>query len=101
MSSARAAFSRKRAPYSADWASSPRRRSSISSGSSRRSASGGGVAGSGEGMPVACAGRREDADAPVPDLVPEALDDDGAVGGDDTGCGLLIAEEREEVAGGK
>ena len=48
MSSARAAFSRNRAPYSAEDASSPRRRSSISSGSSSRSASGGGTSASGK-----------------------------------------------------
>ena len=48
MSSARAAFSRNRAPYSADCASSPRRRSSSSSGSSSMSASGGGTSASGK-----------------------------------------------------
>ena len=48
MRSARAAFSRNRAPYRADCASSPRSRSSISSGSSRRSATGGGMSASGK-----------------------------------------------------
>ena len=44
--------------------------------------------------------RREDAHAPVADLVAEALDDDRAVGRDDAGGGLLLAQEGEEVAGG-
>src|SRR5205823_9940280 len=47
----------------------------------------------------AAAERREDADAPVADLVPEALDDDRAVGGDDTRRALLLAQEREQVHG--
>jgi hypothetical protein len=38
--------------------------------------------------------RGEDADAPVADLVPKALDDDGPVRGDDTGGPLLLLEER-------
>src|SRR5581483_8046562 len=41
--------------------------------------------------------RREDADPPVADLVAEALDDDGAVGGNRAGCALLLAKERDEV----
>ena len=45
--------------------------------------------------------RREDADAPVADLVAETLDDDRPVRGDDAGRGLLIAEERDEVPGGE
>ena len=44
--------------------------------------------------------RREDADSPVADLVAEALDDDGAVGGDGAGCVGLVAQEGEQVAGG-
>ena len=42
--------------------------------------------------------RREDADAPVADLVAEALDDDGAVRRHGAGRVLLLAEEREQVA---
>ena len=42
--------------------------------------------------------RREDADAPVADLVAEALDDDGPVGRDDAGRRLLLAQEGDEVA---
>ena len=38
--------------------------------------------------------RREDADAPVADLVAEALDDDRAVGRDDAGRSGLLAEDR-------
>src|SRR6266498_3252575 len=41
--------------------------------------------------------RRQDADAPVADLVPEALDDDCAIRGNGAGRCLLIAEEREQV----
>ena len=41
--------------------------------------------------------RREDADAPVADLVAEPLDDDGAVGGNGTGRPLLLAQEGEQV----
>ena len=41
--------------------------------------------------------RRQDADAPVADLVAEALDDDGPVGGHGAGRRLLVAEEREQV----
>ena len=37
--------------------------------------------------------------APVPDLVAEALDHDGAVGGDDARRALLVAQERDEVRG--
>ena len=44
--------------------------------------------------------RREDAEAPVPDLVPEALDHDRPVGGEHAGRLLLLAQEREEVPGG-
>ena len=127
ISSARAAFSRKRAPYSADCASSPRTRSSISAGSSSKSSSGGAVSGVGEvqrdavvrpqrlhveverlaqtraqrhrpGRVHAAPERREDADAPVADLVAKALDDECPVGGDDAGCRLLLAEEGHEVA---
>src|SRR5262249_20487894 len=43
---------------------------------------------------------RQDADAPVADLVPEPLDDDRAIGGDDSRDRFLLAEEREEVPGG-
>ena len=45
----------------------------------------------------AAAERREDADAPVADLVAEALDDDRAVGRDGAGRVLLLAQEREQV----
>ena len=129
MRSAREAFSRKRAPKSADCPSSARTRSSISPGSSWRSASGGGASESGKcsampssdqsdcawtssvsrslaasaiahGRVHAAAERREDADAPVADLVSEALDDDRPVGGDDAGRRLLLAEEGDEVARG-
>ena len=41
--------------------------------------------------------RREDADAPVADLVAEPLDDDGAVGRERAGRLLLLAEEGDEV----
>jgi hypothetical protein len=44
---------------------------------------------------------REDADAPVADLVAEALDDDRAVGRHDPGHRLLLAQERQEVARGQ
>src|SRR5690348_8818892 len=44
--------------------------------------------------------RREDADAPVADLVAEALDDDRAVGRDDAGRALLLAQELDEVPRG-
>ena len=46
----------------------------------------------------AAAERRQDADAPVADLVAEALDDDRAVGRHDARRRLLLAEEDEEVA---
>ena len=49
----------------------------------------------------AAAERGQDADAPVADLVAEALDDDRPVGGDDPGRGLLLAEERDEVPRGE
>ncbi len=45
--------------------------------------------------------RREDAHAPVADLVPETLHDDGAVGRDNTGRGFLFAKKRHEVARGE
>ena len=41
---------------------------------------------------------REHADAPVPDLVAEALDHDRAVGGDDAGRALLLPQEGQEVS---
>ena len=41
--------------------------------------------------------RREDADAPVADLVAEALDDDGAIRRHGAGRVLLVAEEREQI----
>jgi hypothetical protein len=47
----------------------------------------------------AAAERRQHADAPVPDLVSEALDDDRAVGRDNAGRALLVAQERDEVGG--
>src|SRR5918996_373456 len=43
---------------------------------------------------------REDAEAPVADLVAEALDDDGAVRGKGAGGLLLLAQEGEQVLGG-
>ncbi len=46
----------------------------------------------------AAAERREDADAPVADLVAEALDDDRAVGRHGAGRVGLLAEEGEQVA---
>ena len=129
ISSARAAFSRKRAPKSAAAPSSATTSSSISSGSSIRSSSGGGVSASGRwsAMPssdqIDCASspsesrsravsaiahgactraaeRREDADAPVADLVAEALDHDRAVGGDGARGRLLLAQERDRFARG-
>ena len=44
--------------------------------------------------------RREDAEAPVADLVAEALDDDRAVRREHAGRLLLLAEEDEQVLGG-
>ena len=44
--------------------------------------------------------RREDAEAPVADLVAEALDDDRPVRGKHAGRLLLLAEEDEQVLGG-
>ena len=44
---------------------------------------------------------REDADAPVPDLVAEAFDDDRSVGRDDARRCLLLAKERDEVPRGQ
>jgi hypothetical protein len=48
----------------------------------------------------AAAERREHAQAPVADLVAEALDHDRTVRGDDAGRVLLLAQELDEVAGG-
>ena len=48
----------------------------------------------------AAAEGREDAEAPVADLVAEALDDDRLVGGDDPGRRLLLAQVGDEVLGG-
>ena len=45
----------------------------------------------------AAAERRQDADAPVADLVAEALDDDRAIGRDNAGRGRLLSEEGEQV----
>ena len=111
--SARAAFSRKRAPYSADWASSDEqevlelvgledagRRAAAarlrpgSGARFRRPTTATGRRGPSESRSRAPqrhrprrvhapAERREDADAPVADLVAEALDHDRPVGGDD------------------
>ena len=44
--------------------------------------------------------RREDAHAPVADLVAEALDNDGAVGGHGAGRVLLVAQEGDQVLRG-
>src|SRR6185503_15130412 len=49
----------------------------------------------------ATAERREHAEAPVADLVAEALDDDRLVGGDDPGSRLLLAQVVDEVLGGE
>src|SRR5438105_688089 len=43
--------------------------------------------------------RREDADAPIADLVAETLDDDRAVGRNDAGRALLLAQELDEIPG--
>ena len=51
------------------------------------------------GVDAAAVGR-EDAEAPVADLVAEALDDDRLVGGDDPGRGLLLAQVGDQVLGG-
>ena len=51
------------------------------------------------GVDAAAVGR-EDAEAPVADLVAEALDHDRLVGGDDPGRGLLLAQVGDEVLGG-
>ena len=50
------------------------------------------------GVHAAAVGR-EDAEAPVADLVAEALDDDRLVGGDDAGRGLLLAQVGDQVLG--
>ena len=47
----------------------------------------------------AAAEGREDAEAPVADLVAEALDDDRLVGGDDPGRRLLLAQVGDQVLG--
>ena len=44
---------------------------------------------------------REDAEAPVADLIAEALDDDRLVGGHDPGRRLLLAQVGDEVLGGE
>ena len=124
MRSAREAFSRKREPKSADCPSSAMTSSSMSPGSSRRSSRRRRHVGIGEverdavvrpdrlrvdaervpeprrqrhrpGRVHASAERRQHADAPVADLVAEALDDDRAVGGDDPRGGLLLAQIRD------
>ena len=41
--------------------------------------------------------RRKYAQAPIPDLVPEPLDDHGAVGRDDPRGRLLFAEKLQQV----
>src|SRR6266487_3902375 len=44
--------------------------------------------------------RRQDAETPVADLVAEALDDDGAIGGNGTGrCGLFVQEPQQVARG--
>ncbi len=43
--------------------------------------------------------RRQHADSPVADLVPEALDHDRAVGRHDPGRTFLVAQERDQVGG--
>ena len=48
----------------------------------------------------AAAERRQNADAPVADLVAETLDDDRAVGRDGAGRIGLVAQEGEQVARG-
>ena len=125
ISSARAAFSRKRAPKSAVPPSSPMIRSSTSSGSRTAARSGAArrrpgsgtrsrrpTRGRGRRRPATPASgprrraptgvhpgaeRREDADAPVADLVAEALDDDRPVRGHRPGRLLLLPQERHQV----
>ena len=48
-----------------------------------------------------CAEWTEDADAPVADLIPEPLNDDGAIVGDCTRCLDLLGDVLHEVAGSK
>src|SRR6478672_10805730 len=48
----------------------------------------------------AAAEGREHADAPIPDLVAEALYHDRLVRGDDPGCRLLLLQVADEVLGG-
>ena len=43
--------------------------------------------------------RRQDAEAPVADLVAEALDDDCTIRGENAGSRLLVAEEGDQVLG--
>ena len=43
--------------------------------------------------------RRQQADAPIADLVAEALDDDRPIGGHGARGRLLLAQERDEVLG--
>ena len=127
--SARAAFSRKRAPKSAVSPSSATTRSSTSPGSiiellgRRRSVRLGEVQRDAVVRPDrlridavrlaqprrdrhrprrvhAAAERRQDAHAPVADLVAEPLDDHRPVGRDDAGAAFLLAQEREQVLRG-
>ena len=76
-------------PSSDQIASASRSRSSRIFGRERQPP--GGVDAAAEG--------REDAEAPVADLVAEALDDDRLVGGDDPGRRLLLAQVGDEVLG--
>ena len=130
ISSARPAFSRKRAPNSALEDSSPTTRSSSSSGSISTSSAPGGSSASGRWTMIpssdqiasasrssssrirarqreppggvdAAAERAEDAQPPVADLVAEALDHDRPVGRDHAGRLLLLGEELEQVLGGE
>src|SRR6266508_1993654 len=101
--SARPAFSRNREPNSALPPSSVITSSSMSFGSMISSSIGGVAPAGSEGQRPrrvhAGAEWRQDADAPVADLVPEALDDDGAVRRDGSSRRLLIVEKREQVLG--
>ena len=58
-----------------------------------------GADGHGPGNMNAAAEGREDADAPVAELVADALDHDGPVVGDLAGGGFLIGEELEQIFG--
>src|SRR5690349_17865310 len=107
MSSAREGFPRKPAPNKADPESSPTRGGSSGASGPVDDAAVvgpdrvglevalvadlGGEREAPSGVDATAVGR-EDAEAPVADLVAEALDDDRLVGGDDAGRLLLLAQ---------